>query len=114
MYHYVYLLTHIETNEFYIGVRSSKVTPEEDDYIGSMVTWQADKKKLKKETLCICVNRRVAEITERALIKEAYGKDLNRNFNFGGDKREKFLEMQELKSRRVFDMDAEIWKEIKL
>ena len=35
MYYYVYKLVDLETNEFYIGSRSSKVDPNIDNYMGS-------------------------------------------------------------------------------
>ncbi|MCK9575610.1 MAG: hypothetical protein M0R51_06595 [Clostridia bacterium] len=51
MYHYVYKVIHIETKQFYIGSRSSKVHPTLDSYLGSMKTWKPDKTKLKKEII---------------------------------------------------------------
>ncbi|MCK9574703.1 MAG: hypothetical protein M0R51_01855 [Clostridia bacterium] len=51
MYHYVYKVIHIETNQFYIGSRSSKVHPTLDSYLGSMSVWKPDKTKLKKEII---------------------------------------------------------------
>lgn len=111
-YHYVYMLTHKITGEFYIGVRSSKVEPDFDDYMGSMMTWEVEKHMLKKEILAICVNRRIAEITERAIIKEAHEKELNRNFNFNPKKREKYLEEIKSKKSGCLDMTVGIWNDI--
>ncbi|MCK9576040.1 MAG: hypothetical protein WC979_00575 [Candidatus Pacearchaeota archaeon] len=51
MHHYVYRIEHIETKQFYIGSRSSKVHPRLDNYLGSMSVWKPDKTKLKKEIL---------------------------------------------------------------
>ena len=50
--HYVYKLTHCETNEFYIGVRSCYSKPREDKYFGSGRWPQSiERKYLSKETL---------------------------------------------------------------
>lgn len=39
-HHYVYKLTDLITDEYYIGVRSSSCIPEEDrKYRGSMKSW---------------------------------------------------------------------------
>jgi hypothetical protein len=35
MYHYTYIIHNSETQQFYIGVRSSEVPPQEDPYMGS-------------------------------------------------------------------------------
>jgi hypothetical protein len=48
MFHYVYQVEHIETDEFYIGSRTSKnIHPSLDPYLGSMKTWKVNKNKLK-------------------------------------------------------------------
>lgn len=82
MYHYVYKLTHIETNEFYIGSRTSKNNPKLDKYLGSMKTWKPDKTKLVKEILKDdFLNREDANIYESKLIREMITYELNRNYS---------------------------------
>ena len=56
MYHYVYKLEHIETKEFYVGSRTSKLHPSLDVYLGSMKTWKPDKTKLKKTRIIREIN----------------------------------------------------------
>lgn len=49
MYHYVYLITDLSTNEFYIGSRSCKVHPTVDPYTGSMSVWKPNKNNISKK-----------------------------------------------------------------
>lgn len=80
-YHYVYKLTDPNTKEFYIGSRTSNVLPHEDDYMGSMVTWQPDKSKLVKEIIKDeFESRELAFEYESELIKENIKNALNRNY----------------------------------
>lgn len=59
MYHYTYKI-HYSTNKFYIGVRSSKCTPDKDDkYIGSSKVTPNDE-IIRKEILGIFDNRKDA------------------------------------------------------
>lgn len=39
MYLYLYKMTDPRTKEYYIGSRMTEIIPEEDEYLGSMVTW---------------------------------------------------------------------------
>jgi len=81
MYHYTYKLTHIETGEFYYGVRSCKCMPEEDKYKGSMVTWKTDKGKLDKKIIDVYENRLTANRSETFLILKHFNHPLNRNYS---------------------------------
>lgn len=82
MYHYVYRLDHIETGEFYIGSRTSKVHPSLDNYLGSMVTWKPDKTKLKKTVIKDNFENREDLIKfESTEIKKVIKNDLNRNYH---------------------------------
>lgn len=71
--HYVYKLTHKETGEFYIGVRSTISEIEQDDYYGSGKWPQSIKRKfLEKSILGVFDDRSTAEAFERAeIIKNA-------------------------------------------
>lgn len=82
MYHYVYIIEHIETNQFYIGSRSSKVHPSLDPYLGSMSVWKPDKSKIKKTILKDdFLNRSEAFEFEISLIEENINKPLNENYH---------------------------------
>lgn len=82
MYHYVYRLDHLETNEFYIGSRTSKVHPSLDPYMGSMHTWKPDKNKLKKTILRDdFLDRESAILFEADEIAKVIDEDLNRNYH---------------------------------
>lgn len=84
-YHYVYILTHIETNEFYIGSRTCKCNVNDDPYMGSMVSWKPDKSKLKKVIIkSDFADRESALLCEATLIKETISDSLNRNYNIPG------------------------------
>lgn len=81
MYHYVYRLEHIETGEFYIGSRSSKVHPTLDGYMGSMYVWKPDRTKLRKEILKDDFSsREEALLYETKKILENIKNVLNRNY----------------------------------
>ncbi len=85
--HYVYKITHVETNEFYIGSRTCNCNPELDiDYLGSMKTWKPDKAKLIKEILkSDFKTRNEANIFESDLIKSQISDKLNKNYNIPSD-----------------------------
>lgn len=87
MYHYVYRLDHIETGEFYIGSRSSKVHPSLDAYLGSMSIWKPNKTKLKKIILKDDFeNRDAAMKFEAEEISKVINEDLNRNYHIPNKK----------------------------
>lgn len=75
MTHYIYKITNIETNQFYIGVRSFKDI-DSDKYMGSSSVWdrkyiKENFKKLKKEILfCNFASRDEANLKEIEVIKE--------------------------------------------
>ena len=81
MYYYVYKLVDLETNEFYIGSRSSKVDPNIDNYMGSMKTWKPDKTKLSKFIIQSFNNIKDMEELEKELIKKHIEEELNRNYH---------------------------------
>lgn len=87
MYHYVYRIEHIETNEFYIGSRTSNVHPTLDSYLGSMKTWKPDKSKLKKIILKDDFESREDAIQfEANEISNVINEHLNRNYFIPGKK----------------------------
>lgn len=63
--HYVYRLTHKESGEFYIGVRSCEYDPANDDYFGSG-RWpqEVERRLLSKEIIGIYATREEAELAE--------------------------------------------------
>jgi len=73
-FHYTYKITHVVTEQFYIGVRSSHIAPEEDiNYMGSG-NWIKELDEifnLKKEIIEKYPTRTIAEKRERELIKDA-------------------------------------------
>lgn len=87
MYHYVYKLTHIETNEFYFGSRTSELHPTLDKYFGSMKKWSPDKTKLIKIIIKDDFqNRTDAVIFEANLITKHINENLNRNYHIPPNK----------------------------
>ncbi len=86
MYHYVYRVEHIETSQFYIGSRSSKLHPSVDNYLGSMCTWKPDKTKLIKIIIKDDFKTRDEALKfEAELIKEFIENDLNENYHIPSD-----------------------------
>lgn len=80
MYHYVYIIEDIETEEYYIGSRTSRCIPNEDDYLGSMKSWKPNKNKLYK-TIIGCYETRYEAIEiERNIITIKINDPLNRNY----------------------------------
>lgn len=75
MYHYTYLIKHKRSKQKYIGVRSSKYPPLQDDYWGSSKHLPKDVKQThKKRILQIFLSR------EEALLHEIY---LHDKYNVG-------------------------------
>jgi hypothetical protein len=82
MYHYVYRLDHLETNEYYFGSRSSEMHPSLDPYMGSMKKWKPDKAKLRKTTIKDDFKTRIdAILFESNLISNHINNELNRNYH---------------------------------
>jgi len=81
MKHYLYKITNIQTNQFYLGVRSSE-DPTSDRYMGSSSIWTKDWIKenfqyLKKEILDeTFLDRNSANLAEVALLKKYEFDDL--------------------------------------
>lgn len=69
-WHYVYRITHLQTGEFYIGVRSCDCLPAQDRYIGSGC-WSASVKKhdVIKTVLQVFESRSSADEAEKAFIR---------------------------------------------
>lgn len=84
--HYTYIIKDIKTNEFYIGSRTCKGKSLDDlKYMGSMVTWKANKNNLVKQILKDDFQTRDQAIQEEArIIKENIDNPLNRNYNVPG------------------------------
>lgn len=85
MYYYVYLIK-FSSNQFYIGSRTSKVTPEDDKkYWGSPVTykhlWKDTNLEKTKHILKVCSNFDEMMELEVKLIKEAWNKFPNECLN---------------------------------
>lgn len=60
MVHYTYKITQPSTKFYYIGVRSCKVDPLKDPYMGSMKSW-----KLTKEEKALCTKEIIAQYDTR-------------------------------------------------
>lgn len=85
MYHYCYKVEIKESGEYYFGSRTSKVSPEKDNYMGSMRTWKPDKSKLIKTILkSDFINREECILYERELILSAKNDELNKNVSIPG------------------------------
>ncbi len=82
-YHYTYKITDLDTNKFYIGVRSCDCKPEDDvKYLGSSKTFKP--KNYRKEILCSFPSRRDANIAEMGLIRMNISNPLNENRHIPG------------------------------
>ena len=81
-YNYVYLITCIETKEFYYGSRACNCAPVKDiKYYGSPKKWVLPpKEKLKKEIIQIFSTRDEAFLFERELIIKTINDPLSRNY----------------------------------
>ena len=79
--HYVYKLTHIHTNEFYFGSRTTNNKALFDEYYGSG-KWKPNKELLKKEIIKEdFTNKNSAVEFESNLISEHITNPLNRNYH---------------------------------
>lgn len=86
MNHYVYKISDPITNEYYIGVRSTKKNVESDSYMGSYVSWKPiNKDRLIKEVIKTFKNRESAQEYEIELIKLHIDNSLNRNYHIPGN-----------------------------
>lgn len=80
MYHYVYRLDDKTTGEFYFGSRSTFLVPEDDPYMGSMISWKPDKRNLKKTVVRFDFSTRDEAVEfERTLILDHSNNSLCRN-----------------------------------
>lgn len=80
--HYVYKLEHPITKEYYFGSRTCEKDPHEDNYMGSMVSWQPNKNELVKTIIkSDFENRDTATEYEAELITEHINNSLNRNYH---------------------------------
>lgn len=82
MKHYVYKITDIKTNQYYIGCRSHK-NPKSDSYMGSMQTWKPENKNmLVKEIIADDFKTREEAIEfEAILIEKCIDDKLNENYH---------------------------------
>lgn len=92
MNHYTYKITNVETNEFYVGVRSCKCAIENDKYMGSSSVWtksyiKENKDVLKKEVLETFETRILANGGEVTLLKSEKDNPLciNKYFDYTPD-----------------------------
>jgi len=108
MHHYTYWLTCQDTNEHYIGVRSSKVLPELDHYWSSSKVVKAmmrDGKKFTKQVLAEWDTREEA-LSHEILLHDIF--DVVRNDSFLNRSKQKstgfctfgFMHTEEWKSRK--------------
>lgn len=82
IHYYVYKLVNPITNEFYFGSRKSKKLPQEDNYYGSMKTWEVDKSKLIKTIIkSDFLTHEETILFESDLIRSNINNPLNRNYN---------------------------------
>ena len=80
MFHYVYIVKHPQTGEFYYGSRTSSVFPELDDYKGSMCKWKVNKFELIKTIVKTFNSREETYLFEREIILKNISHTLNRNY----------------------------------
>ena len=82
MKYYVYKLEDKKSGEFYFGSRTCRTNIEDDNYMGSPVTWKPNKKNLKKVILkSNFENREDALLYEKKLVEENIKHPLNRNYS---------------------------------
>jgi len=79
---YVYKITDIKTNQFYIGSRSCSMDIHSDNYMGSMVTWKPENyNRLKKEIIKDGFSTMESTLEyESKLISEYINNPLNENY----------------------------------
>jgi group I intron endonuclease len=83
--HYTYIITEIDTGNFYVGSRSCIGKAKNDDYMGSMIVWKPNKTKLVKTILNDNFTTRDEAILEEVrLIKQNIENSLNQNYNIPG------------------------------
>jgi len=75
MYHYIYITTNIINGKQYVGDRSCKCNPKEDNYLGSGILFlkkikQYKKKNFRKKILEIFETREEAALKESSYIKK--------------------------------------------
>lgn len=80
MHHYVYKLLNPFTGEFYFGVRTSKLNPVIDSYMGSAKRWKPNKNQLIKSVIKTFDTRNDASLYEIEIIKLYIDNTLNRNY----------------------------------
>lgn len=91
IYNYVYKITQLSTNKYYIGLRSSNIAPELDSYMGSGILITRLIKKysfsdFKKEILFVFDTREEASLKEQELVtKDVLQDPLCLNLKTGGD-----------------------------
>lgn len=82
MKHYVYKLEDKDTKEFYYGSRTCKCEINEDDYMGSMKTWNPNKDNLIKTIIKSDFETRdEATEYEKEIVTEHYKNELNKNYS---------------------------------
>lgn len=82
MKHYVYKLEDKKSGEFYFGSRTCHTNIEDDDYMGSMKTWNPNKENLIKTILKSDFdNREDANEYEIQLLISSIYNPLNRNYH---------------------------------
>lgn len=82
MNHYTYFLTAKEPHQgmkYYIGVRSCKVTPEEDKYFGSSKLMKALKVQASKQILAVWTSRKEA-LSHEILLHDCFDVAKNKEF----------------------------------
>lgn len=85
--HYVYKITDTNTNHYYFGSRTCKCNPEDDNYMGSMLTWDTTHSNLKKEILKSDFETRDEAVEyEAIMISLNIDDDLNENYHIPPDK----------------------------
>ena len=70
--HYVYLLINKNTDEIYVGMRSSDVDPYTDNYYGSGKELDSDKSIYKKIILAVYDTREQAQICEAMIVNDNF------------------------------------------
>lgn len=89
LYHYMYMITHILTGKIYIGIRSSRCSPEEDTgYMGSgSALKDIDRSLLLKTILSEFPSRENAIIAEMLIVNENFClREETLNIRTGGER----------------------------
>lgn len=91
LHHYLYKITNLINGKIYIGIRTSKVEPHLDSYLGSGARLKKAKKKygyknFKKEILFLAETREELEQMERLIVDEEFVNDeMTYNLALGGN-----------------------------